>query len=463
MIEEVAEKIPFTVLFDNFKNRDHAFLLDSGLNVCKLGKFSFFGFEPFLVIRSKGKIVQLLDRNRQFTFTEEPFSVIKKVLKEYHRKYNHFFELGLNCGLVGYFGYDLCHFIEQLPSNSVDDLQLPECYLCAYDPVIIYDHSRKKIFISTYQLVPSAKNRIAEVKAFVYSNSWVNNSCIDVQNSSLCSKHVRERGLKSNFTKEEYIKGVVRVKEYISAGDIFQVNLSQRFEKKLTTEPYKLYSRLRSISPAPFASYLSFDGIKLLSSSPERFLKLVDRKVETRPMKGTRPRGKTVLADKRLKRELLHSRKDKAELVMITDLLRNDLGKVCRYGSVKVKELRIIESHPTVYQATSTVIGELLPEKNAIDLLMACFPGGSITGAPKIRAMEIIDELEPTKRGPYTGALGYIDFNGNMDLAMIIRTFVIVNSNVYFQVGGGIVADSIPEMEYEETLHKAMALIKSLQ
>ncbi|MCD5401764.1 aminodeoxychorismate synthase component I, partial [candidate division NPL-UPA2 bacterium] len=266
----------------------------------------------------------------------------------------------------------------------------------------------------------------------------------------------------SNFVKEDYLKAVRKAKEYIGAGDIYQVNLSQRLSADLSILPFELYKRLRQINPAPFASFLNFDGIAIVSASPERFLCLRGRQVETRPMKGTRPRGQDRREDERQKAELLNSEKDKAELVMIVDLERNDLGRVCEYGSVRLREPRTLEPYATVFQTTATVEGMLRKGKDRVDLLKATFPGGSITGAPKVRAMEIIDELEPTKRNLYTGSLGYLSFSGEMDLNIVIRTFLLKEGKAYFQVGGGIVADSDPEAEYEETLDKAKALIEAV-
>jgi para-aminobenzoate synthetase component 1 len=268
--------------------------------------------------------------------------------------------------------------------------------------------------------------------------------------------------LKSNFSHEEYLKAVENVREYIRAGDIFQVNLSQRFEADLNIPPYELYQRLRKINPAPFASYLGFDGVSVVGASPERFLKVQGDWVETRPIKGTRPRGKSEAEDRALADELLASIKDRAENVMIVDLERNDLGRVCRYGTVRVTELAILETYPTVFHLTSTVKGRLCEDKDRIDLLKATFPGGSITGAPKVRAMEIIDELESTRRSVYTGSIGYLSFSGEMDLNIVIRTFLVKGGRAYFQVGGGIIYDSEPEAEYVETLDKARALIQAL-
>jgi para-aminobenzoate synthetase component I len=255
---------------------------------------------------------------------------------------------------------------------------------------------------------------------------------------------------------------VARVREYIAAGDVFQVNLSQRFEAALRIPPYELYSRLRRLNPAPFASYLNFPAVTIVSASPERFLRVQGDLVETRPIKGTRPRGKDAVEDRRLARELTGSLKDRAENVMIVDLERNDLGRVCRYGTVKVAELAVLEAFPTVFHLTSTIQGRLRPDRDSIDLLKAAFPGGSITGAPKVRAMEIIDELEPTRRSVYTGCLGYLSFDRCMDLSIVIRTLLIKGGRAYFQVGGGITYDSDPEAEYRETPDKARALIQAL-
>ncbi|MHC4322036.1 MAG: anthranilate synthase component I family protein, partial [Planctomycetota bacterium] len=280
----------------------------------------------------------------------------------------------------------------------------------------------------------------------------------------------------SNFSKENYLRAVERAKQYINPGDIYQVNLSQRFQTQIEPSPYEIYKRLRKINPASFSSYLKFDNKYIVSSSPERFLSLqnapdstgkqsegVARNIQTRPIKGTRPRGKDEGINKKMQKELISSKKDDAELAMIVDLERNDLGRVCNYNTVKVTEKKKLEVHPTVYHLVATVEGKLHSRYDEIDLLKATFPGGSITGAPKVRAMQIIDELEPTKRSVYTGAMGYLSFNGNIDLNIAIRTFLVKDDHIFFQVGGGIVADSNPEDEYQETMHKARALIETLE
>jgi para-aminobenzoate synthetase component 1 len=269
-------------------------------------------------------------------------------------------------------------------------------------------------------------------------------------------------GLRSTFTRKGYLEAVARVREYILAGDIFQANLSQRFQGQWESTPFDLYRRLRRRNPAPFAAYLGFNDVAVLSASPERFLRLDGRHIETRPIKGTRPRGLGPMHDAALGRALAESRKDRAENVMIVDLLRNDLSRVCRPGSVRVPELFALEHHPTVHHLVSTVVGEIEPGFGAVDLIRAAFPGGSITGAPKVRAMEIIAELEPTQRGVYCGSIGYLSATGAMDTSIVIRTYVLLNGQIYFQAGGGIVADSDPELEYRETLDKARGLIETL-
>jgi para-aminobenzoate synthetase component 1 len=271
-----------------------------------------------------------------------------------------------------------------------------------------------------------------------------------------------DAALESNFTRADYVRTIERAKEYIAAGDIFQANIAQRFHTRWTGSSAELYRRLREANPAPFAAYVEFPGGAALSSSPERFLKVSGRHVETRPIKGTRRRTGDEASDRRAADELLASAKDNAELAMIVDLERNDLGRVCEYGSVCVTEPRVLEAYPTVFHLVATVEGTLHPHHDLVDLLRATFPGGSITGAPKIRAMEIIDELEPTARNLYTGAIGYIDFSGRADLNIAIRTMVRTGLDVWFQAGGGIVADSDPEAEYQETVDKARALIRAL-
>ncbi|MBM4447078.1 MAG: aminodeoxychorismate synthase component I [Chloroflexi bacterium] len=465
LIEEIHASLTPPETFGLFQGELHSFFLDSGMNPQRLGRYSFIGADPFLIIRSRGNQVTLIRRDEQEIKQGNPFDILGKLLDTY--RLDHVpTTIPFWGGAVGYLSYDLCHFIERLPTTAIDDLKLPESYFGFYDTIFAFDNLVGKAYIVSTgfpeldedRRTKRARLRLEELKGRLSS------SLPTVPETNLQSaKSPTEAVLRSNFTPEAYMEAVNRVREYIAAGDVFQVNLSQRFETDLTVPPYELYRRLRQINPAPFASYLNFDGVTIISASPERFLRLDGDRVETRPIKGTKPRGKNPVEDAMLAQELLNSIKDRAENVMIVDLERNDLGRVCQYGTVKVTELAILETFPTVFHLTSTVVGKLRPDKNRLDLLKATFPGGSITGAPKVRAMEIIDELEPTRRSVYTGAIGYLSFGHNLDLNIVIRTFIIKGNKAYFQVGGGIIYDSNAESEYQETMDKAKALIQALR
>lgn len=414
------------------------------------------GSDPFLILRSKGRLIEIKDTRHPSTtlgtskthvtrFIGNPFTVVKGLLKKYRSDF--YSEIPFLGGAVGYFSYDLCHFTERLPSTAIDDIDIPDCCLGFYDEIVAIDHLKNKCYV----IASEPKGRASSLPL----------ASLGVAPRNDADNH----GLKCNFTKEDYIAAIKRAKEYIRNGDIYQVNLSQRFETNLAMSPFELYKKLRDINPAPFACYLGFDAAKVIGSSPERFLKVdaKNRLIETRPIKGTRPRGREATQDNKLREELMASPKDRAEHIMIVDLERNDLGRVCDYGSVEWSEPFALEGYSTVFHLVSTVRGVLKKGTEALDCLKACFPGGSITGAPKIRSMEIIDELEPTKRAVYTGAVGYLGFNGNMDTSIAIRTFISKGDKLYFQVGGGIVADSDAETEYQETLDKAKALIEALK
>jgi para-aminobenzoate synthetase component 1 len=487
LIEEVFTPLTAPEFFELIKDRPYSFFLDSGMDPQRLGRYSFLGGEPFLVMSSRGHEITMVRGREHEVQHGNPFDAVGGLLEAYKLD---------DCptpvpfvgGAVGYFSYDLRHFMERLPSAAVDDLSLPECYLAFYDTIVAYDHLERKTYLVATgfpeteegQRLRRARMRLEEVKGWLGSRHTVDAVSRSPEQSDGEAKQSRRKDcfvaaaprndpqskeitLKSNFTPAEYKKAVNRVREYIAAGDVFQVNLSQRFEGDLRIPPYELFRRLRTINPAPFAGYLNFPGVAIVGASPERFLKVQGDLVETRPIKGTRPRGRDPVEDRGLAHELTHSAKDHAENVMIVDLERNDLGRVCRYGTVEVTELAVLETFPTVFHLTSTVVGRLRRGETNIDLLKATFPGGSITGAPKVRAMEIIDEIEPTKRSVYTGSMGYLGFNQNMDINIVIRTFLIKEGRAYFQVGGGIIYDSDAEAEYMETLDKGRALIRALQ
>jgi para-aminobenzoate synthetase component 1 len=461
VIEEIHMAPDAFWCFEAFASRPFSFFLDSGMDPQKLGRYSFIGSDPFLVMKSKGDVITLIREGIEEKRKGNPFDVLGELLQTYAIDGSRS-PVPFTCGVVGYFSYDLCHFIEKLPTQAGDDLNLPECYLGFYDAIVAFDHLEGKTYLiatgfpelDVDKRLRRAQARISELRNLVM-----------LAPPPVIFKEtvaVKVKKLKANFSHAGYLEAVAKARDYICAGDIFQVNLSQRLEVDINIEPYELYKRLRNINPAPFANYFNFEGISIVGASPERFLKLRGDWVETRPIKGTKPRGRTPKEDKTLANNLLKSIKDRAENIMIVDLERNDIGRVCRYGTVKVKELAILETYPTVFHLTSTVVGQLRDGKNVIDLLKATFPGGSITGAPKVRAMEIIDELEPTCRSVYTGSLGYLSFSGDMDLNIVIRTFIIKDGRAYFQVGGAIVYDSEPEAEYIETLDKGRALIRAL-
>ena len=366
---------------------------------------------------------------------------------------------------MGYLGYDLGFQLEEkLERRSADDLGLQDCSLGFYNSILAVDHLRRRLYIicAGFPEKGTALQRAlcrANLKKMERLLCWAQEEKVSRDKARA---RISAAPARANFSRQEYIAAVQKAKGYIASGDIYQANLSQRFSGETDLSAAGIYLRLRSLSPADFCAYQDYGGFQLASSSPERFLRVRGREVFTRPMKGTRPRGADAREDARLKAELAASPKDRAELMMITDLERNDLGRVCACHSVRVTQLRRIEQYRTVFQDTAGIRGELRPDKDRVDLLAACFPGGSITGCPKIRAMQVIEELEPQRRGIYTGCLGYLGFSGEMDFNILIRTILKLGRRFYFHSGGGIVADSRPEKEYEETLVKAKAMLHAL-
>lgn len=457
-IKPVIKEIPFSInpldAFAVIKGHPYPFFLDSSFDLNGLGRYSFLGASPYKIIRSKGTTVEAETFYGNYRYQGNVFDFIGEELKRFSIPSEHHIPFLL--GGVGYFSYDLLHLLEEILSKNSDDIGFPECHIAFYDTSIAFDHLEGKGYV-----VSVTENKVDEVieliKGESVKSSKASNAIHPFSHSPI------HRNYLSNFSREGYIRVVQNAKEYIAAGDIYQVNLSQRFSTEIDESPYDLYLRLREASPAPFSAYLDFGKAAVLSSSPERFLKVDGKYIETRPIKGTRPRGTTVEEDDRLKKELLNSEKDCAEHIMIVDLERNDLGRVCKYGTVKVEEGTAVETFAQVHHMVSTIRGELKDGVSLMDIMKATFPGGSITGAPKVRAMEIIEELEPNRRGVYTGAIGYLGFNGKMDLNIAIRTMVVKDSKTYFSVGGGIVADSDPEAEYQETLDKAKGMMEALR
>ena len=451
IIEKMKTQHTAFELFHAFKDDPYCFLLDSSMQNDRLGRFTFMGSHPFLIFKSKNENITITEGTYSKELRGNPFELLRDLMHKYKTADKH--PIPFLGGAVGYLSYDMCHSLEKLPRTAVDELDIPDCFFGFYDSIVAVDHKNNDVYIIARGLKEKPEAAIDELKQKL--------CCIPIH--SLDQQGMGCGEIQSNFTKENYMEAVQRIKDYIRSGDIYQANMTQRFKCHTEEDPFGLYSRLRVFNPAPFACYMDFGEGQILSSSPERFLKIEENKIETRPIKGTRPRGKTFEEDEVNKKELLNSEKDKSELLMIVDLERNDLGKVSKAGTVKVPELFYLEEYATVHHLVSTVTGEMRDDVEAIDVIQSAFPGGSITGAPKIRAMEVIDELEPTQRNIYTGSIGYLDFNGNMDLNIAIRTIVKKENTAFFQAGGGIVWDSDPELEYEETLHKAKALFRTLR
>lgn len=461
------------LLYEVLASKPYSFLLDSSLVVGGLGHYSFIGVDPFLIFHSKGHRSELITQQGKKSFNGHPLSKLKKLLHTYKLDAPGF-PFPFCGGAVGYFSYDMGRLLEKIPERAVDDLLLPDLCLGFYDVIVAIDRVNNEVFIISTGLPETERTRVyrrarerlcrihSALAGYISGLEVKKNKKRMVYKESQKNARMQENDIFCHFNQDSYCRIIQRAREYIKAGEIYQVNLSQRFSLHRTIEPWTLYRRLRAINPAPMAAYMDFGNVQVISASPERFLKITGKLVETRPIKGTRPRGRNAGDDLRLRNELWQSEKDRAELLMIVDLERNDLGRVCQTGSVQVPELFRLEEYATVFHLVSTVVGKLPADKDAIDLLEASFPGGSITGAPKIRAMEIIEELEPVRRGIYTGSIGYLSFNGNADLNIVIRTIIVKNEQIYFQVGGGITSDSDPIKEHEETLDKALALMIAL-
>jgi len=445
----ICNEIPWIDPFDCFirlRGDGPSIIFESHAGSPKTSRYSFIGVDPKIIINSKSDdpdiSIELLRRLSLRNSVPRIDGIPPFV-----------------GGIVGYFGYGFAHLIETLPQNACDDLQIPDIVLMNVDLVVSFDNVLMKGWIiatvgenGNDELL--CRKRISEVTDRIGQESGI------IKTGRKDSK-IR---VMSNLTKKEYIDMVKRCKEYISAGDIFQANLSQRLSAHVRgIDPLNLYRILRGINPSPFSAFFDTGEIQLVSSSPERLVRLNDGIIETRPIAGTRPRGDDLLKNTILQKELLSDEKERAEHIMLVDLERNDIGRVCRFGTVHVDEFMVLEPYSHVTHIVSNITGSIRHDKDAIDLIQAVFPGGTITGVPKIRCMEIIDELEPTARGPYTGSLGYISNTGDIDFNIIIRTFVISDGWAHVQVGAGIVADSDPVREYNETLYKAEALIKTLE
>jgi para-aminobenzoate synthetase component 1 len=486
---EIAWPEDIPSLLRRFSQAPHMLFFDSARVDSHLGRYSFLTADPFEFIRSRGGQViwSGVDGQPQVYRNTDPLAVLSSRLSQWTSEARPDLP-PFQGGAAGLFSYDLCHQFEKLPRPEFDDSKVPDVAVGIYDWVVALDHERRRAWIiatghpaqGSRQRRHRAAARVAQVQDWIrgvhaqpHGPDAVNRDAapLVVPRPSVLSGRSQwpigdaagPKPITSNFSRDQYLRTVERAIAYIVAGDVYQVNLAQRLVAPLHETPVDLYVRLREQNPAPFAGYFDLGELVIASASPERFLRVDNGEVETRPIKGTRPRWPVPEADMYSAGELRESDKDRAENVMIVDLLRNDLGRVCEFGSVRVTDSLRLESYQYVHHLVSEVRGRLRAECGAIDLLRAAFPGGSVTGAPKIRAMEIIAELEPHARGAYCGSIGYIGFDGSMDTNILIRTFTCGRGWVHFPVGGGIVAQSEPEREYEETLHKAAGLIRSLK
>jgi len=452
--------------FQKVSDTDYAFLLESADGGEKIAKYSTIGSNPFAGFKCKGSNVEIFNKEGiTHIETTDPF----KALEQQISKFSPVRVNGLPDffgGAVGYTSYDSVRYVETLPDSTADDLNLPDMYFMFYDETIVFDHLNK-----TIKVVCAAHIDERDIQE-IYEDTV--NKIDNVTNKlrtpvMTLSDDITEKGelslkFSSNFKKSDFLQAVETCKEYIRAGDIIQAVLSQRLQTEINAKPINIYRTLRVINPSPYMFYIKMKDLELIGSSPEVMVKVDDGNINVRPIAGTRKRGSTTEEDELLAKELLSDPKELAEHIMLLDLGRNDVGSVSQYDSVSIDEKMVIEKYSHVMHITSSVSGKLRNDKNAFDGLRACLPAGTLSGAPKVRAMEIIDELEQTRRGPYGGAVGYINFSGDINTCITIRTIVLKNGkDAYIQAGAGIVADSIPEMEYQETLNKAKGLLRAIE
>lgn len=454
-------------LFKRFETSSYCFLLESVEGGEKWARYSIIGRNPFMVVKSyKNKII--IEEKNGFIREEEgnPVEIIRNLMDKF-KGANLKGLPRFNGGAVGFFGYDLIRYYEHLPDMPADDLELPESHFMFTDEVLVFDHLKQKIHIIVNLHVNgnvergynSAIDRIKSIYSEIFETRWK----ISDNFKPDFDKKVMDFSYESNISKEKFCDNVLKAKQYIRDGDIFQVVLSQRLCVETDQDPFNVYRVLRVINPSPYMYFLKFNDYKIAGSSPEMLVRVEDGIVETCPIAGTRKRGESKEEDDALEKDLLSDEKELSEHTMLVDLGRNDIGRVSKYGSVKVRELMHIEKYSHVMHIVTNVQGELSIDKTPFDAIMSILPAGTLSGAPKVRAMEIIDELETVKRGPYGGAIGYLSFNGNLDSCITIRTMIFKNGKAYVQAGAGIVADSVPEKEYEETINKAKALLKALE
>ncbi|MGE5892718.1 MAG: anthranilate synthase component I [bacterium] len=453
--------------FRKIDDGNYSFLLESVEGGEKWARYSFLGSRPSLIVRSFGRNVEIIrGRKKEIrTFAHDPLEVLKDILSAYRPVPNPSLPRFYGGG-VGFMGYDIVQFFERMPDRKKPGIDTPDIFFMITDTLVIFDNVTHMIKVVSNAHIDGSSVTTAYDAAVAKIDAIVKKLRKPVSRPAAVVRRNDSRRtapLKSNFTKARYEQAVLRAKEYIKAGDIFQVVPSQRFETRIKVEPFEIYRALRLINPSPYMYFLRCGDTTVVGASPEVMVRLEGERIELRPIAGTRRRGATEDEDKALEQELLADPKERAEHIMLVDLGRNDVGRVSVAGSVSVTELMVIERYSHVMHIVSNVRGRLAPGKDAYDVIRACFPAGTVSGAPKIRAMEIIHELEPTRRGPYAGAVGYFGFSGNMDTCITIRTLVIKDSMAYIQAGGGVVADSVPSLEYQETVNKAKAMMRAVE
>ena len=454
-IKEIKTNVSSLNIYEVFSHEKETIFLDSSKEDSKFSKYSFIGINPFIKFTAYKNDIAILDyKNKTKKFIKgDPFLELEKLILKY--KVNYPSKIPLVSGALGYFSYDIGRVVENILDTAINDIKVPDVYFLFYDNIIIFDLEEKRTYVTSLGVLDSESESIEKIESLIKEKAKTEQKYFNVD---IESKNI----FYSNFEKSTYIDGVKKVKDYILSGDVYITNFTQRMWCYSNEDAFRIYSKLRQINKAPFSAFLNLDDFEIISSSPERFLNTVDKIVTTRPIKGTRPRGKDKVEDEKNKLELLNSEKDKAELLMVVDLERNDLSKVCEKNTVKVTELFTFESYATVFHLVSEVTGKLKENITSIKCMRECFPGGSITGTPKIRSMEVIEEIEGIRRNIYTGSIGYFDFRGNCDFNIIIRTILKKGNKAYFGVGGGITIESEEVAEYEESLDKAKALMRVL-
>jgi anthranilate synthase component I len=444
------------------RDAKYSFLLESVEGGETIARYTFAGANPTEVFRARGRVCTLATGDKQVQFDEDPVEQLRRLTNRFRPV--RVPELPpLIAGAIGYFAYDMVRLVEKIPATGRDDVGLDDCVMMFYLGLLAFDHVQHRVWVIRNVFTGGPGSLREKYDAAVREIKATRRLLEGPLPEQVPARRAGPLRVRSNMTKGKFMGAVRKAKSYIRAGDAFQIVLSQRFEAQTDAQPFEIYRALRVVNPSPYLYFLNLDDVSVVGSSPEMLVKVQGRNATYRPLAGTQPRGRNEKEDKELEAKLLADPKERAEHVMLVDLGRNDLGRVCEYGSVKPERLMFVERYSHVMHIASSLRGRLRDDVDCFDALMACFPAGTLSGAPKVRAMEIIDELEPTRRGIYAGAILYLDFSGNLDSCIGLRTLVAKNGRAYVQAGAGIVADSVPEREYEESGNKARAVLKALE